>query len=375
MSKPNDAVSEVRTVTLAAAKREVMVCMKRKRPVFLWGAPGIGKSELVAGITEDLGGKLYDLRLALMDPSDLKGILYFNTAIGSAEWNAPPDLPTKEEASKYPVIVLFLDEMNSAAPATQAAAYQLVLNRRIGTYELPDNVVIVAAGNRDTDRGVVYRMPSPLANRFVHLNLRVDFDSWNDWALNHAINPDVVAYVTCNKNDLFNFDPRQSGASFATPRSWSFVSDLLQEDLADVELTDLVAGTVGEGVALKFAAHRKVASQMPNPTDILNGKVKELKTKEIGAKYSLTVSCCYELKDSYDRRGGERMKDADNTDWHGELDNVFRFFLDNMDTELQVMMLATILRNYKLPMKTSKMKHYKEYHAKNGDYILAAVRD
>jgi hypothetical protein len=349
--------------------------MKRKRPVFLWGAPGIGKSELVAGITEDLGGKLYDLRLALMDPSDLKGILYFNTAIGSAEWNAPPDLPTKEEAAKYPVVVLFLDEMNSAAPATQAAAYQLVLNRRIGTYELPDNVVIVAAGNRDTDRGVVYRMPSPLANRFVHLNLRVDFDSWNDWALNHAINPDVVAYVTCNKNDLFNFDPRQSGASFATPRSWSFVSDLLQEDLADVELNDLVAGTVGEGVALKFAAHRKVASQMPNPTDILNGKVKELKTKEIGAKYSLTVSCCYELKDSYDRRGGERMKEADNNDWHGELDNVFRFFLDNMDTELQVMMLATILRNYKLPMKTSKMKHYKEYHAKNGDYILAAVRD
>jgi hypothetical protein len=271
--------------------------------------------------------------------------------------------------------VLFLDEMNSAAPATQAAAYQLVLNRRVGTYELPDNVVIVAAGNRDTDRGVVYRMPSPLANRFVHLNLRVDFESWNDWALNHAINPDVVAYVTCNKNDLFNFDPRSSGASFATPRSWSFVSDLLQEDLADTELNDLVAGTVGEGVALKFAAHRKVASQMPNPSDILKGKVKELKTKEIGAKYSLTVSCCYELKDSYESRGGERMKDADNTAWHGELDNVFRFFLDNMDTELQVMMLATILRNYKLPMKTSKMQHYKEYHAKNGDYILAAVRD
>jgi hypothetical protein len=376
MAKNTDAaLSEVRSVTLAAAKREIMVCVRRKRPVFLWGAPGIGKSELVAGLCDSMGGKLYDLRLALMDPSDLKGVLYYNPVAGSAMWNQPPDLPTKEEAAKYPIVFLFLDEMNSAAPATQAAAYQLVLNRRVGTYELPDNVVIVAAGNRDTDRGVVYRMPSPLANRFVHLNLRVDFESWNEWALNNKINPDVVAYVTCNKNDLFNFDPRSSGTAFATPRSWSFVSELLQEDLNDVELNDLVSGTVGEGIALKFAAHRKVASQMPNPSDILAGKVKELRTKEIGAKYSLTVSICYELKDSYDKFGGDRMKDADNTQWHGELDNVFRFFLDNMDTELQVMMLATILRNYKLPMKASKLTNYKEYHAKNGDFILSAVRD
>ena len=376
MSKNTEAaLSEIRTVSLAAAKREIGVCVRRKRPVFLWGAPGIGKSELVAGLCESMGGKLYDLRLALMDPSDLKGVLYYNPAVGSAMWNSPPDLPTAEDAAKYPIVFLFLDEMNSAAPATQAAAYQLVLNRRVGTYELPDNVVIVAAGNRDTDRGVVYRMPSPLANRFVHLNLRVDFDSWNDWALNNAINPDVVAYVTCNKNDLFNFDPRTSGTAFATPRSWTFVSELLQEELNDTELNDLVAGTVGEGVALKFAAHRKVASQMPNPSDILSGKVTSLKTKEIGAKYSLTVSVCYELKDSFVKRGGDRMRDAENAAWHGELDNVFKFFLDNMDTELQVMMLATLLRNYKVPMKTSKLTHYKEFHAKNGDFILGAVRD
>ena len=375
MAKNTETFSEIRSVTLQAAKREIMVCARRKRPVFLWGAPGIGKSELVAQITEDLGGKMYDLRLALMDPSDLKGVLYYNPAVGNAMWNAPPDLPSAEDAAKYPVVVLFLDEMNSAAPATQAAAYQLVLNRRVGTYELPDNVVIVAAGNRDTDRGVVYRMPSPLANRFVHLNLRVDFDSWNEWALNNGINPDVVAYVTCNKNDLFNFDPRQSGTSFATPRSWSFVSELLEERLSDTELNDLVSGTVGEGVALKFAAHRKVASQMPNPTDILNGKVRELKTKEIGAKYSLTVSTCYELKDSFVRRGAEQMKEADNVAWHQELDNVFRFFLDNMDTELQVMMLATLMRTYKLPLKTSKIGNYKEYHQRNGDFILSAVKD
>ena len=100
MAKVNDAVSEIRTVTLASAKREIMVCMKRKRPIFLWGAPGIGKSELVADICESMGGKLYDLRLALMDPSDLKGVLYYNPTVGNAMWNAPPDLPTAEEAAK-----------------------------------------------------------------------------------------------------------------------------------------------------------------------------------------------------------------------------------------------------------------------------------
>jgi MoxR-like ATPase len=125
-----------------------------------------------------MGGRLYDLRLALMDPSDIKGVLYYNTEMHTATWSAPPDLPTKEEAAKYPVVVLFLDEMNSAPPATQAAAYQLVLNRKVGTYELPDNAVIVAAGNRDTDRGVTYRMPAPLANRFIHLTLRPDFETW-----------------------------------------------------------------------------------------------------------------------------------------------------------------------------------------------------
>jgi hypothetical protein len=374
MAKNTETFTESRTVTLDAARREVEICARLKRPLFLWGPPGIGKSELVASICESMGGKLYDLRLALMDPSDLKGVLYYNPAVGNAMWNAPPDLPTKEEAANYPVVFLFLDEMNSAAPATQAAAYQLVLNRRVGTYELPDNCVIIAAGNRDTDRGVTYRMPKPLANRFVHLQLRVDFESWQNWAIDNMIHPDVLAYVTCNKNDLFQFEPSSNSVSFATPRSWVFVSQLLTQELKDIELNDLVAGTVGEGIALKFAAHRKIASQMPNPSDILKGKVKELKNKDIGAKYSITISLCYELKASYDNRGGERMKETDNNEWHKEIDNVFRFLLDNLDTELQVMFVSTLMKNYRLPMKTSKTPNYKEFSQKNGNYIIEAVR-
>jgi MoxR-like ATPase len=116
-----------------------------------------------------------------MEPTDLRGIPFFQKDKGVMDWAPPIDLPTEEFAAKYPVVVLFLDEMNSAAPAVQAAGYQLILNRRVGKYVLPDNVVIVAAGNRESDKGVTYRMPTPLANRFVHLELRVDHTSWLHW--------------------------------------------------------------------------------------------------------------------------------------------------------------------------------------------------
>ena len=372
-NKSKEVLTEQRTVTLDAARRELKVAMKKQRPVFLWGPPGIGKSELVADICEEMGGRLYDLRLALMDPSDLKGVLFYNPQFGTATWSAPPDLPSKEEAEKYPVVVLFLDEMNSAPPATQAAAYQLVLNRRVGTYELPDNVVVVAAGNRDTDRGVVYRMPAPLANRFIHLTLRPDFETWQNWAVKNQVHPDVVGYVTANKVDLFNFDPKTSGQSFATPRSWSFVSELLREDeLGETELTDLVAGTVGEGIALKFNAHRRVSASMPNPTHILEGKVKELKNKDIAACYSLTVALCYELKEVWDKHGSKN--DKGNDLFHDQLDNVFRFMMDNLGTELQVMLVHAALTTYKMTFKASKLKNFKEFNQGAGKHVLAAVQ-
>ena len=113
----------------------------------------------------------------------------------------------EEFAAQYDHIVLFLDEMNSAAPSVQAAAYQLILNRRVGTYKLPDNVMIVAAGNREADKGVTYRMPAPLANRFIHLELAVDFGDWFQWAVDNNIHKDVVGYLTFAKKDLYDFDP------------------------------------------------------------------------------------------------------------------------------------------------------------------------
>jgi hypothetical protein len=338
--------------------------MAKKRPIFIWGPPGIGKSDIVRQITDSLGNShLIDIRLSLWEPTDIKGIPYFDSNSGTMVWGAPSELPTEEFAAQYDNIVLFLDEMNSAAPAVQAAAYQLILNRRVGQYKLPDNVMIVAAGNRDADKGVTYRMPAPLANRFIHLELAVSFDDWFMWAADNKINKDVMGYLTFSKKDLYDFDPKSPSRSFATPRSWSFVSELLDDNLDEETTTDLVAGSVGEGLAVKFMAHRKVAASMPNPTDILDGKVKELKSKEISAMYSLTISLCYELREASDKNDKK---------FDDKVNNWLRFSMDNFETELVVMGVKLALTQYGLPIDPDEVECFDEFHDRFGKYVKAA---
>ena len=360
-------VSDNLTVTSVQARKAILKAFKAKRPLFLWGPPGIGKSEVVSEITSELGGLMIDLRMAQMEPTDIRGIPYFNKDIAKMDWAPPVDLPDQDLADQYPIIVLFLDEMNSAPPAVQAAGYQLVLNRRVGKYRLPDNVVIVAAGNRDSDKGVTYRMPMPLANRFLHLEMRPDFASWQGWAVNKNIHKDVVGYLSFAKQDLYDFDSKSSSRAFATPRSWSFVSDLLMDEDTDTDtLYNLIAGSVGEGLAVKFVAHRKIASRMPEPSDILAGKVKDLQVREISAMYSLTISMCYELKDALDN------KKADTKKFHAMADNFFSYIMANFETELVVMGAKIALKTYRLPIEPSQLKNFDEFHKKYGKYIVEA---
>ena len=352
-----------RTVSINGAKAALRHAFKKRRPLFIWGPPGIGKSDAIHQLGTELNAHVIDVRLSLWEPTDIKGIPYFNSVDNTMSWAPPVELPNEELASKHEHIILFLDEMNSAPPSVQAAAYQLVLNRKVGTYTLPDNVFIVAAGNREADKGVTYRMPAPLANRFVHLELRVDFEDWLNWAIDNKVHKDVVGYLSFAKQDLYDFDPKTASRSFATLRSWAFVSELLDDDLGESTLSDLVSGAVGEGTGVKFMAHRKVAGRMPNPSDILAGKVTELKVKEISAMYSLTVSMCYELKDAADKK----VKD-----WDKMVDYFFRFMMDNFETELVVMGAKVALTNYDLPIDASRMKNFDEFHDRFGKYVIAA---
>lgn len=351
----------IRQVGPKSAKTSIAFAIKMKRPTFLWGPPGIGKSDLVQQIGADNNREVIDVRLALWEPTDIKGIPYFDSNAGTMTWAPPAELPTDPDSKA----ILFLDELNSAPPAVQAAAYQLILNRKVGTYVLPKGVDIVAAGNRDGDKGVTYRMPAPLANRFVHLEMKVDFDDWQDWATLHGINPEVVGYIGYAKQDLYDYDPKSPSKSFATPRSWSFVSDLVSDTEIDTEsLTNLVSGAIGDGLAVKFMAHRKIASKLPKPDDILDGKVKDLEIKEVSAMYSLTVGLCYELKDRADKKV---------SDWDKMADRFFEYMMKNFPTELVVMGAKTALTNYDLPLDASKMKSFDEFHKRFGKYVMNAM--
>jgi len=358
------AMSDNLTLTSSQIRNGLLKAFKRRRPVFIWGPPGIGKSEVVADVTQELGGHMIDLRMAQMEPTDLRGIPYYNKDLNRMSWSVAEDLPDEEFAKQYPIVVLFLDEMNSAPSAVQAAGYQLVLNRRLGRYKLPDNVVIVAAGNRESDKGVTYRMPAPLANRFIHLEMRADFAAWQTWAVKKGIHQDVVGFLTFAKQNLNQFDSKSSSRAFPTPRTWTFVSELLDDEDTDNDtLLNLISGAVGDGVAIEFMAHRKVSSKMPSPTDILTGKVKELKTKEISAQYSLTTSMCYELRDAIENK-------VDMKQFNKMADNFFSFMMANFETELVVMGAKVALKTFKLPIEPSQLSNFDEFHKKFGKYII-----
>ena len=193
--------------------------------------------------------------------------------------------------------------------------------------------------------------------------MAVEFDDWFQWAVDNNQHKDVVGYLTFAKKDLYDFDPESASRSFATPRSWAFVSELLDDELDEGTTTDLVSGSVGEGLGVKFMAHRKVAASMPNPTDILAGKVKDMSTSEISAMYSLTVSLCYELKEASDKNDKK---------FDDKVNNFLRFAMDNFDTELVVMGIKLALTQYALPIDPDEVECFDEFHNRYGKYIKAA---
>ncbi len=341
-------------------------CMKVGRPAMIWGPPGIGKSELIAEIGKETDRPVIDMRLLLLEPTDIKGIPYFDPETKTMKWAQPSDLPTDNYMNNA---ILFLDEINAAAPSVQAAAYQLILNRRVGEYVLPKGVSMVCAGNRDSDKGVTYRMPSPLANRLVHIEMKADFEDWQKWAINNKVHADVVGFLSHHKQKLFDFDSKSPSKAFATPRSWIFVSQLISDDLPESMNTSLVAGTVGDGLATEFAQHRKVASKMPKSEDVLLGKEKALNVKDLSAMYSLTISMCYTLQE-WTTKAKLKEDGFDMAAWHECVDNFFVFMMDNFQTEMIVLGAKTALRDYQLPINHRQLKAFSAFHAKYGKYIL-----
>lgn len=347
------------------------------RPVFIWGPPGIGKSQISRQVADELGFNFFeDIRLSQMDPTDLRGIpvpSQDEEGNAVARWSPPHFYRRQTLRPDGGKAFYMFDEMNSAPQSIQAAAYQIVLDRRIGDFKLGPNDFVMAAGNRETDKGATFKMPTPLMNRFVHLELRVDFEDWQEHALSKMFDKNVVGYLTFQKKELFEFDASSASRGFPTPRSWEFVSDLVKgsPNLPENVLLALIAGAVGEGVAIKFLQYRKTAAQLPNPSDILSGKVTELKSKEISVMYALTTGLCYELREAHEaaKRGDKGLNiDA----WYKQADNFLGFMLDNFQPELCILGARTALSVFRLPLNPMKLKSWDRFAERYMDLILKA---
>lgn len=221
----------------------------------IWGPPGIGKSSIVAQTAQSNGIGFVDVRLSQLAPTDLRGLPVPENGI--SRWYPPEFLP-RDGAG-----ILFLDELNMAPPAMQGVAQQLILDRRVGSYVVPEGWFIWAAGNRKEDRAAVFDMPAPLANRFVHLEVTPDFDSFKAYALDHAIHEQILAFLSFRPTLLHRLDPQQP--AWPSPRSWEMASIL---HYAGLDITPVI----GAAAAAELHAYLEVYQALPDLDRILQGQ-------------------------------------------------------------------------------------------------------
>ncbi len=262
--------------------------------VMLWGPPGVGKSQairqLAKEIEESTGKKsvVTDVRLLLFNPIDLRGIPTANADKTLAVWLKPQIF--QMDPSDDIINILFLDEISAAPQSVQAAAYQITLDRIVGEHKLPENCIVIAAGNRTTDKSVAFKMPKALANRLLHIEVDGSFKAWKQWAIRSGINETVIGFLSFRQDYLMGFDAANDDLAFATPRSWEMVSNLLNNVSGDVDkMYSLISGLVGKGVATEFRTWSKVYSQLPDIKDIFDGKMPTV-PKSTDAMYALVSS-------------------------------------------------------------------------------------
>lgn len=255
-------------------------------PVMLWGPPGVGKSQMVAQIAARHAAPVIDIRLSQMEPSDLRGIPFRQGE--RVEWAVPAMLPDVERHG--PSGVLFLDEITSAPPVVSAAAYQLILDRRLGEYRVPDGWAIFAAGNRQGDRGVTYSMPAPLANRFSHFEVETHLDDWAAWAYASGIDERVIAFLRFRPELLFDFDPAHNPVAFPSPRSWEFAHRALKkfEEARDL-LQGALQACVGPAAGIELSAFVDNLDQMPDLDAITRGEPVAI-PREIDLQYAVAAA-------------------------------------------------------------------------------------
>ena len=256
--------------------------------VMFWGAPGIGKSDIVKAAAKELQIALRDIRLAQMDPVDLRGVPTVKD--GRTKWSTPDCFPIDPESGG----IIFLDELSAADPSIQVAAYQLLLDRRIGEYEVPPKWIIVAAGNRAEDNAVSLPMSSALANRMMHLELHAEPEEWARWASGQGLDPSLVGFIRFRPEMLFA-PGKDCERGWPSPRSWEHVSNILEFGLDDDELPLCVSGLVGDAAAGQFLAYRRQFKALGNVRELMldPGKPLKLDSRKPDVCYALASALAY----------------------------------------------------------------------------------
>jgi MoxR-like ATPase len=241
--------------------------------VMIWGPPGVGKSSIVAQVAQEHQLTLTDLRLSQLAPTDLRGLPVPGEKV--SRWLPPDFLPEEGRG------ILFLDEINMAPPVVQGIAQQLILDRRVGSYVLPEGWFVWAAGNRREDRASVFEMPAPLANRFVHLEVMPDLDSFRSYAISQQFSEHILAFLSFRSPLLHKLDPQRP--AWPSPRSWEMAQRLFAAGLD-------ISPAVGEAAASEFQAFLSLYQQLPDLHDILRGGGDGLAfSEEPSVRYAITV--------------------------------------------------------------------------------------
>jgi hypothetical protein len=266
------------TITKAAATllKVLKANTARKRGEYkltpmLWGPPGVGKSAVVRQAMRHLNEyALKDLRLSTMLPVDVRGVpaLPKDTDAPDARFRFIPPEFLPQDSQKT---LLFFDEVNTAPPSNQVVAYEIALDYAMGGHPLPEGTLVVLAGNRTEDKGATFDMPAPLANRLLHIQVEPDVDSFFDYGIERNLNPMVLGFLKFRRPLLY-VPPSGKEKAFPTPRSWEFVSILLQAESMDHQRVDveLLAGVVGQGAATEFASYIKMHKHLPDLDAILD---------------------------------------------------------------------------------------------------------
>lgn len=253
----------MRSINPSQLVKELKSNAAARVPSMVWGGPGLGKSQIVYQLANELGAKLFELRANLFDPVDVRGglkVVEQQDGSYKTRYGIPEDYP---DTHCNDTVVLLIDELPNAPKATQNALLQLILDRKIGTYELPKNTIIIAAGNRAQDRAAVHEMPTPVKNRFAHYELAADIDDWCAWALNNGIDSSIVSFLRYRPTLLHAVDSLEN--AFPTPRAWEMLNRKLPH-MSDEFYG--CASVIGDGPTGEYLAFKRVYADLPDIDNI-----------------------------------------------------------------------------------------------------------